>query len=110
MESGLPGVGLGTTWKKLMVLKNSRFWVCWYVAVPWGLSPPQPTGVCGVSASTGLMPGCVPAYGTLKWIAFHQPPKPFNAFRLISLKDLLKTELRDDRLLLIGENNQILYR
>ena len=37
-------------------------------------------------------------------------PKPVNAFSLISLKDLLKTELRDDRLLLIGEANQILYR
>lgn len=107
MESGLPAVGVAE--------------------IVDGFEELEVLGVLVRSGTRGAGPS--PAHRCLRGISQHQSaagvrscirhcqmdcfslaPKPFNAFRLISLKDLLKTELRDDRLVLIGENNQILYR
>ncbi|XP_010117043.1 PREDICTED: partitioning defective 3 homolog [Chlamydotis macqueenii] len=58
MESELPARDIV---EKLIVLKNSGFWVCWYVAVRPGLSPLQPTSLRGALASAGLLAKSVPA-------------------------------------------------
>jgi len=50
---------------------------------PWGVSPRQ---------SAARKSSCL---RLCQMDCFSLAPKPFNAFRLISLKDLLKTQLRD---------------